>query len=195
MAFGVALAARLVPLLRGGGLYALGNYDEGVHFAAAMGVIHDLLPYREHRRLCGHGHADDPHPDECAPTQYRPGLPLRSRSRGRQLPSSCWTSRGPPAQPKSCLAELRDGVSALRSGTAVVIARFSAGERASVPRLSESSKAGRRSDAPIVMSFGGRNRDLLRSAPAQSAIKAQVGRCSSSLLGAGAGVVVGAQRT
>jgi hypothetical protein len=42
VAFGVALAARLVPLLRGGGLYALGNYDDGVHFAAAMGVIHDL---------------------------------------------------------------------------------------------------------------------------------------------------------
>ena len=47
VAFGVALAARLVPLLRGGGLYALGNYDDGVHFAAAMGVIHDLLPYRD----------------------------------------------------------------------------------------------------------------------------------------------------
>jgi alpha-1,2-mannosyltransferase len=47
VAFGVALAARLVPLLRGGGLYALGNYDDGVHFAGAMGVIHDLLPYRD----------------------------------------------------------------------------------------------------------------------------------------------------
>jgi alpha-1,2-mannosyltransferase len=47
VAFGVAVAARLVPLPRGGGLYALGNYDDGVHFAAALGMIHDLLPYRD----------------------------------------------------------------------------------------------------------------------------------------------------
>ena len=45
--FGVAFAARLVPLLRGGGLYAAGNYDDGVHYAAAMGLVHGLLPYRD----------------------------------------------------------------------------------------------------------------------------------------------------
>jgi alpha-1,2-mannosyltransferase len=45
--FCVAVAARIIPLLRGGGLYALGNYDDGVHFAAAMGLVHGLLPYRD----------------------------------------------------------------------------------------------------------------------------------------------------
>ena len=45
--FGVAFAARLVPLLRGAGLYSLGNYDDGVHFAAGMGLIHGMIPYRD----------------------------------------------------------------------------------------------------------------------------------------------------
>ena len=35
------------PLLRGGGLHAMGNYDDGVHYAAAMGLVHGLLPYRD----------------------------------------------------------------------------------------------------------------------------------------------------
>ena len=43
----VAVTARLVPVLRGGGLYGLGNYDDGVHFAAAVGFWHGLLPYRD----------------------------------------------------------------------------------------------------------------------------------------------------
>jgi alpha-1,2-mannosyltransferase len=45
--FCVAFTARLVPLLRGGGLHAMGNYDDGVHYAAAMGLVHGLLPYRD----------------------------------------------------------------------------------------------------------------------------------------------------
>ena len=45
--FCVAFAARLIPLLRGGGLHAMGNYDDGVHYAAAMGLAHGLLPYRD----------------------------------------------------------------------------------------------------------------------------------------------------
>jgi alpha-1,2-mannosyltransferase len=45
--FCVAFAARLIPLLRGGGLYAMGNYDDGVHYAAATGLAHGLLPYRD----------------------------------------------------------------------------------------------------------------------------------------------------
>ena len=49
----------------------------------------------------------------------------------------------------------------LWSGTAVVIARLPPREEgASVRKLSESSKAGRRSGAPIAMSFGGRNRSV-----------------------------------
>jgi hypothetical protein len=32
---GVAFATRLVPVLRGGGLYGLGNYDDGVYYSAA----------------------------------------------------------------------------------------------------------------------------------------------------------------
>lgn len=43
----IAFAARLTPLLRGGGLYGLGNYDDGVHFAAAVGLTHGLAPYRD----------------------------------------------------------------------------------------------------------------------------------------------------
>ena len=45
--FCVAFAARLVPLLRGGGLHAMGNYDDGVHDAAAMGLVPGVLPYRD----------------------------------------------------------------------------------------------------------------------------------------------------
>ncbi len=42
----VAFVARLWPALRGGGLYGLGNYDDGVHFASALGLTHGRLPYR-----------------------------------------------------------------------------------------------------------------------------------------------------
>jgi alpha-1,2-mannosyltransferase len=45
--FLVAFGARLVPVLRGGGLYAIGNYDDGVYYAAAMGLAHGLMPYRD----------------------------------------------------------------------------------------------------------------------------------------------------
>ncbi|GAA3716379.1 hypothetical protein GCM10022204_40170 [Microlunatus aurantiacus] len=46
-AFGLAVAARLGGTLRGSGLYGLGNYDDGVHFAAALGLVNGLLPYRD----------------------------------------------------------------------------------------------------------------------------------------------------
>ena len=42
-----AFVARLAPLLRGGGLYGLGNYDDGVHFASALGFVHGRMPYRD----------------------------------------------------------------------------------------------------------------------------------------------------
>lgn len=45
--FGLAVAARLVPVLQGGGIGGLGNYDDGVNFSAAIGLIHGLLPYRD----------------------------------------------------------------------------------------------------------------------------------------------------
>ncbi len=45
--FVLAVTVRLVGVLRGGGLYARGNYDDGVHFAAAMGLVNGLLPYRD----------------------------------------------------------------------------------------------------------------------------------------------------
>ena len=47
LVFGTAFLCRLVPLLNGGGLYAMGNYDDGVHYAVAMGLVHGLLPYRD----------------------------------------------------------------------------------------------------------------------------------------------------
>ncbi len=45
--FVLAVTVRLVGVLRGGGFYARGNYDDGVHFAAAMGLVNGLLPYRD----------------------------------------------------------------------------------------------------------------------------------------------------
>ncbi len=45
--FVLAVAVRLTAALRGGGLYGLGNYDDGVHFAAALGLVNGLLPYRD----------------------------------------------------------------------------------------------------------------------------------------------------
>ena len=45
--FALAVATRLAGSLRGAGLYGLGNYDDGVHFAAALGLVNGLLPYRD----------------------------------------------------------------------------------------------------------------------------------------------------
>ena len=43
----VAFVFRLVPVLRGGGLFGIGNYDDGVYYAAATGLIHGRLPYQD----------------------------------------------------------------------------------------------------------------------------------------------------
>ena len=43
----IAFAFRLVPVLRGGGLFGLGNYDDGVYYAAATGLVHGRLPYQD----------------------------------------------------------------------------------------------------------------------------------------------------
>ena len=43
----IAFVVRLVPVLRGGGLFGMGNYDDGVYYAAATGIIHGRLPYRD----------------------------------------------------------------------------------------------------------------------------------------------------
>ncbi|HVD17693.1 MAG TPA: hypothetical protein VNC63_03325, partial [Propionibacteriaceae bacterium] len=43
----IAFAFRLVPVLRGGGLLGLGNYDDGVYYAAATGLVHGRLPYQD----------------------------------------------------------------------------------------------------------------------------------------------------
>jgi alpha-1,2-mannosyltransferase len=43
----VAFLFRLVPVLRGGGLFGIGNYDDGVYYAAATGLIYGLLPYQD----------------------------------------------------------------------------------------------------------------------------------------------------
>ena len=42
-----AFLLRLLPVLHGGGLYGRGNYDDGVYYAAAAGLVHGLLPYRD----------------------------------------------------------------------------------------------------------------------------------------------------
>jgi alpha-1,2-mannosyltransferase len=44
----IAVSVRLTFTLRTpGGLFGLGNYDDGVHFAAALGLINGRLPYRD----------------------------------------------------------------------------------------------------------------------------------------------------
>jgi len=43
----IAFLFRLIPVLRGGGLFGLGNYDDGVYYAAGAGIAHGLLPYRD----------------------------------------------------------------------------------------------------------------------------------------------------
>lgn len=45
--FVLAFGVRLTAVLRGAGLHGLGNYDDGVHFAAALGLVNGLLPYRD----------------------------------------------------------------------------------------------------------------------------------------------------
>jgi alpha-1,2-mannosyltransferase len=44
----LAVAVRAVPLFRGGGLYGLGNYDDGVYYAAGTALLHGVLPYRDY---------------------------------------------------------------------------------------------------------------------------------------------------
>lgn len=44
----LAFLVRLLPILRGGGLYGdFGQYDDGVYFAAATALVHGRLPYRD----------------------------------------------------------------------------------------------------------------------------------------------------
>ena len=45
--FAVAFAARLLPMVGGGGLLGLGNYDDGVNYAAAAAFVEGLWPYRD----------------------------------------------------------------------------------------------------------------------------------------------------
>jgi hypothetical protein len=45
--FVIGLVARLVPVLHGGGLGSNLGYDPGVYFAAADGLVHGRLPYRD----------------------------------------------------------------------------------------------------------------------------------------------------
>ena len=43
----VALAARAIPVLFGGGLLGLHGYDDGVYFGAATALVHGVVPYRD----------------------------------------------------------------------------------------------------------------------------------------------------
>jgi alpha-1,2-mannosyltransferase len=43
----IAFIFRLVPVLRGGGLFGIGNYDDGVYYAAGTAIVHGLFPYRD----------------------------------------------------------------------------------------------------------------------------------------------------
>ncbi len=43
----VALALRLVPLLRGAGLYGNAGYDDAVEYSAAVGLAYGRLPYQD----------------------------------------------------------------------------------------------------------------------------------------------------
>jgi alpha-1,2-mannosyltransferase len=45
--FVLALANRLLPVLRGGGLSGVLGYDDGVYYAGAVGLAHGRMPYRD----------------------------------------------------------------------------------------------------------------------------------------------------
>lgn len=45
--FTLAFLVRLLTLRRGAGLFGMGNYDDGVHYAAAAGVVNGLWPYQD----------------------------------------------------------------------------------------------------------------------------------------------------
>lgn len=47
----VAFASRLVPVLRGGGLFGLIGYDGSVYYAAGAGLAHGLAPYTDYLLL------------------------------------------------------------------------------------------------------------------------------------------------
>ncbi|GAA2104035.1 hypothetical protein GCM10009841_21620 [Microlunatus panaciterrae] len=42
-----AFLARLIPVLRSSGLYAVKQYDSAVYFGAAIGLVHGRMPYRD----------------------------------------------------------------------------------------------------------------------------------------------------
>lgn len=43
----VAFLTRLSPLIRGGGLFGYGNYDDAVYYASALALMNGRLPYRD----------------------------------------------------------------------------------------------------------------------------------------------------
>ena len=45
--FVVAFLMRLVPVLNGAGPLSIGQYDDGVHYAAALALVNGQLPYRD----------------------------------------------------------------------------------------------------------------------------------------------------
>jgi len=47
LVFVLALANRLIPVLRGGGLSSVLGYDDGVYYAGAVALVHGRLPYRD----------------------------------------------------------------------------------------------------------------------------------------------------
>ena len=44
---GLAFLVRLLPVLRGVGLFGMIDYDDGVYFGSASALIHGLIPYRD----------------------------------------------------------------------------------------------------------------------------------------------------
>jgi alpha-1,2-mannosyltransferase len=45
--FAVAFLMRLVPVLNGAGLLGIGQYDDGVHYGAALALVNGQFPYRD----------------------------------------------------------------------------------------------------------------------------------------------------
>ena len=80
-------AFRLVPVLRGGGLFGFGNYDDGVYYAAATGLVHGRLPYQDFLLL---------HPPACRCCWHRSpsGAQLISDSYGFAAARMAWMLLG-----------------------------------------------------------------------------------------------------
>ena len=84
----IALLARLVPVLRGGGLTGVLAYDDGVYYSASDALLSGRLPYRDYLLLHPPGHHAGPGPVRSP----RAGVRRPGRAGRRPGSHSCWSA-------------------------------------------------------------------------------------------------------